>query len=156
VWGSFPVYRGQLLGLRGNAWGACARLIDQPRQVNGKRGGKNFLKKGLYFFRCRADIQSTQGAQPPCHIQTMNTTRNRRYYAMQWLMNAVCANTGKRHARYYSFATASARDAWAEGGALYRGSGYRESLPASDSELRAELYRDRVEGRCGFRVECIG
>jgi hypothetical protein len=135
---------------------ACPDVWDHVIPVNHERGGRNFFKKGLYFLRLVADNPYTQGAQPPCQIQRMNTTRNRRYYAMQWTMNAVCANTGKRHARYYSFASASARDAWAEGGAPYRGSGYRESLPASDSELRAELYRDRAEGHYGFRVECIG
>lgn len=61
--------------MRGKAWGARAgaRLIDHPRQVNSKSGGKNFFKKGLYFFRLVADNPYTQGQQPPCHIQTMTT-----------------------------------------------------------------------------------
>jgi len=123
--------------------------------VNPERGGKNFFKKGLYFFRPAADIQRTQGEQPPCHIQTMTTTTNRRYYALQWHHYAVDGNTGRRCAAYYAFDSASKRDAWVEDGAPYLGSGSREALSASDSELRAMLYRDRVEEHDGLRVERV-
>jgi hypothetical protein len=86
----------------------------------------------------------------------MTTKTNRRYYALQWHHYAVDGNTSKRCAAYYSFSTRAARDAWVEDGAPYLGSGSREALPASDSELRAELRRDEVEGRHVLRVEHIG
>lgn len=85
----------------------------------------------------------------------MTTTKTRRYYALQWHHYAVDGNSGKRCAAYYSFNSASARDAWVEDGAPYLGSGYREALPASDSELRAALRRDHNEGHIGLRVERI-
>jgi hypothetical protein len=135
---------------------ACADVWDHVIPVNHERGGRNFFKKGLYFRTGRADNPCTQGAQPPCQKQTMTTTRNRRYYAMQWHHYAVDGNTGKRCAAYYSFPSRAIRDAWVEDGAPYLGSGSREALPASDSELRAELRRDKAEGHYGFRVECIG
>jgi hypothetical protein len=113
------------------------------------------LKKELYLLQLRADNPYTQGEQPPCQIQTMNTTRNRRYYALQWHHYAVDGNTGRRCAAYYAFDSASKRDAWVEDGAPYLGSGSREALSASDSELRAMLYRDRVEEHDGLRVERI-
>ena len=86
----------------------------------------------------------------------MNTTTNRRYYAMQWHHYAVDGNTGKRCAAYCSFPSRATRDAWVEDGAPYLGSGSREALPASDSELRAELRRDKAEGYYGPRVEYMG
>ena len=85
----------------------------------------------------------------------MTTTKNRRYYALQWHHYAVDGNSGKRCAAYYSFDSASARDAWVEDGAPYLGSGSREALPASDSELRAMLRIDHTEGHIGLRVERI-
>ena len=84
---------------------------------------------------------------------TMKTTKTRRHYAMEWWMNAVHAHSGVRYAAYYSFPSAAARDAWVENGAPYRGSGFREALPASDTELRAALRRDDIQGCFGLRVE---
>jgi hypothetical protein len=136
---------------------ACADVWDHVIPVNHERGGRNFFKKGLYFLRLVADNPYTQGAQPPLpDTENMTTTTNRRYYAMQWHHYAVDGNTGKRCAAYYSFPRRATRDAWVEDGAPYLGSGSREALPASDSELRAELRRDRAEGHCGLRVEHMG
>lgn len=69
----------------------------------------------------------------------MSATTTRRFYAIEWIYGrAVDARTGDRLASYHSFLSASERDAWVEGSKTdYVGNaGYRESIPASDAELR--------------------
>jgi len=55
---------------------------------------------------------------------------------------AACATTGNRYAvSYHSFPSSSERDAWCEdGGDFTSSAGWRESVKASDSELRSYIY----------------
>jgi hypothetical protein len=66
------------------------------------------------------------------------------YYAINYPCGiASHANTGKRFGTYYKFRTRATRDEWVENGGGYRTSpNYRETIPSSDSELRAELRKD--------------
>jgi hypothetical protein len=61
---------------------------------------------------------------------------------MQWRLNAVDANTGRRCADYYWFASRSERDQWVSGGASYRGAGFRELVAGRDAELRRLKMRE--------------
>ena len=77
------------------------------------------------------------------------------HYAMQWRHNAVDANTGRRCADYFWFASRKQRDAWVEDGAPYRGRGYREPVPASDSELRALQRLELAREERGLWIEAM-
>jgi hypothetical protein len=61
------------------------------------------------------------------------------HYAINYPCGVAChANTGKRYGTYYRFASKTTRDKWVErGNPLRTQRGYREAIPASDSELRA-------------------
>ena len=62
----------------------------------------------------------------------------KKHYGIQWYANAV-TTSGKRCGRYYWFASKIQRNGWVSLGAPYRGSGSRDCILASDSELRALL-----------------
>jgi len=82
------------------------------------------------------------------------------YYAITWIAGrAVWGNSyspstlGMRAAYYHSFETAAARDLWVSNGKgiSTRDADFRESIPASDSELRnlqrrQERAKERGEG----------
>ena len=78
---------------------------------------------------------------------------NRKHYAIQWRLDAVDANTGRRCASYYWFATRFERDEWVSEGALYRGAGYREVLKASDPELRRIQNLEHSREEVGLWIE---
>tara|TARA_R110002153_G_C13230009_1_gene489696 strand:- start:744 stop:1049 length:306 start_codon:yes stop_codon:yes gene_type:complete len=66
----------------------------------------------------------------------------RHYYAVSYgLGTAVCANTGNRYAAaYHSFDSRAERDEYVSQGGDFRSSNdWRESLLASDRELKSEL-----------------
>jgi len=68
----------------------------------------------------------------------------KRYYAINYPCGiASNADTGKRFGTYYFFRSRSARDQWVSDGSPYRvDKNYREAIPSSDSEIRAEIRRD--------------
>ena len=78
-----------------------------------------------------------------------------KYYAMQWRLNGLDANTGRRYADYYWFSSRWQRDAWVEAGALYRGEGYREPVAGRDPELRRLYWRERDRGEWGLWIEAM-
>ena len=64
------------------------------------------------------------------------------YYCVTYGLGvAVCANTGDRYAAaYHSFDSSAERDAYVEEGGDFRTSpDWRESLLASDRELKSEI-----------------
>ena len=76
-----------------------------------------------------------------------------RHYAFLWWLYATTANTGARVGRYYYFASRHERDAWVAEGNPYRDSGYREAIPARDSELRMLQRLEKSLGECGLHIE---
>ena len=69
-------------------------------------------------------------------------TAKRHYYCVSYGMGlAVSANTGDRYAAaYHSFDSADERDEYvSEGGDFRTSNDWRESLPASDRELKAAI-----------------
>ena len=78
-----------------------------------------------------------------------------KYYAIQWRLNGVDANTGRRCADYYWFASRWQRDEWVNAGALYHGEGYREPVAGRDPELRRLYWRERDRGEWGLWIEAM-
>lgn len=74
---------------------------------------------------------------------------------MQWRLNAVDVNTGRRCADYFWFSSRRERDAWVEEGAFYMGRGYREPVASSDTELRARQRLERSREERGLWVEAM-
>ena len=71
----------------------------------------------------------------------------RHYYCVSYGMGlAVSANTGDRYAAYYhSFDSSAERDAYVDGGGDFHTSNdWRESVPASDRELKAAISEGEV------------
>jgi len=68
----------------------------------------------------------------------------RRYWAIEWWAMGV-NDRGNRVGRMYGFARKSDRDSWIESGNPYRDSGHRETISASDSELRRRLRTFHIE-----------
>jgi hypothetical protein len=70
--------------------------------------------------------------------------KTKNYYAINYPCGiASHANTGNRYGTYYKFSSRSARDEWVSKGGDFRSSrNFREAIPSSDSELRAEIRKD--------------
>jgi hypothetical protein len=77
----------------------------------------------------------------------------RKYYAMQWSLNGVYANTGSRCADYYWFNSRVERDQWVSEGAPYRGAGFRELVAGRDAELRQLKRRETRWNERGTWIE---
>jgi len=74
-----------------------------------------------------------------------------RYYAIQWTYGRACDDRGDRIGHYHSFVNAAQRQRWIQASrtSYPTQAGFRQAIPARDSELRRIIRHDH----CATQIE---